>query len=286
MKNKSGIYMILNTWNNKCYIGSSKNLRKRKYEHFNCLRKNKHHSQHLQSSYNKYGENSFVFIILEECEVENLIEREIFWINLKNSLDPKCGYNIGIPQNNNSLKPRAETIKKILIAAYNKHYLDNSEITLEEFLKGKRKKDLIERLGPQNKKRILCFNSITGAKELEFESIAATAKHFKMSEKYLSGRIINKENRTCRKYILITEENFDSTKVYKKLNKPKNKYYKLKGKFKGNPLKCTNLKTGTSIIFSNKKDAINNLGLTSGGIDKVLYGKRKSHKSYTFELIR
>ena len=29
MKNKSGIYMILNTYNNKCYVGSTKKFFKK-----------------------------------------------------------------------------------------------------------------------------------------------------------------------------------------------------------------------------------------------------------------
>ena len=94
MKNKSGIYMILNTYNNKCYIGSTKNFSKRKYEHFNTLSKNKHHSSHLQKAYNKYGREKFVFVVLEECEVDKLIEREIFWIKLKNSINSDYGYNM------------------------------------------------------------------------------------------------------------------------------------------------------------------------------------------------
>ena len=56
--------------------------------------------------------------------------------------------------------------------------------------------------------------------------------------------------------------------------------------FKGNPLKCINVQTNEEIIFNNKFEAIEQLGFTQSGIDKVLYGYRKSHKGYKFELLK
>ena len=82
------IYKITNTINGKCYIGSSKNFKKRKQRHLKDLRKNEHHCIYLQRSFNKYDEKNFIFDIIEETH--NLFEREQFWIN---SLKPK--YNIG-----------------------------------------------------------------------------------------------------------------------------------------------------------------------------------------------
>ena len=46
------------------------------------LRKNKHHSQYLQRAWNKYGEQSFMFWILEDVDDEfKLIEREQRWMD-------------------------------------------------------------------------------------------------------------------------------------------------------------------------------------------------------------
>ena len=55
------IYIITNIINDKKYIGSSVNYLKRKNSHICYLRSNKHHSQHLQNAYNKYGEENFKF---------------------------------------------------------------------------------------------------------------------------------------------------------------------------------------------------------------------------------
>ncbi len=56
------IYQIRNILNGKIYVGSTwKPLRKRKSEHLTKLRTNKHSSPHLQNSFNKYGEDNFMF---------------------------------------------------------------------------------------------------------------------------------------------------------------------------------------------------------------------------------
>ena len=88
---KSGIYIITNIVNNKKYIGSSLDYRQRIRQHKYSLRKNTHYNKHLQSSFNKYGEEKFTFELLELCS--NLIERETFHIYDKNVLNPLFGYN-------------------------------------------------------------------------------------------------------------------------------------------------------------------------------------------------
>lgn len=93
----SGIYQIRNLINNKVYVGSSINLSSRKYSHFNSLKNNTHCNKYLQRSYNKYGINNFLFSILEKCEENVLIKREISWILLLNSNNSKFGYNEMIP---------------------------------------------------------------------------------------------------------------------------------------------------------------------------------------------
>jgi len=45
------------------------------------LKRNKHFNKYIQRSWNKYGEENFMFEILENCEVEKLIEREQYYID-------------------------------------------------------------------------------------------------------------------------------------------------------------------------------------------------------------
>lgn len=64
---RSGIYRIRNLINEKIYIGSADNLDRRKNEHWKELRDQSHCNPHLQASWNKHGEISFTFEVVEEC---------------------------------------------------------------------------------------------------------------------------------------------------------------------------------------------------------------------------
>jgi len=94
-KIKSGIYQIKNLINGKIYIGSSNNMIKRFESHKYLLKNNKHFNQHLQNSWNKYGNNVFVFSVLEYVNnINKLIEREQYWINKTKCTNRNIGYNI------------------------------------------------------------------------------------------------------------------------------------------------------------------------------------------------
>jgi len=73
---RSGIYKIVNAITGKQYIGSAKCFRVRWNGHRAQLRKGIHHSNPLQRSWLKYGEEAFSFIILSYCEPVDLIENE------------------------------------------------------------------------------------------------------------------------------------------------------------------------------------------------------------------
>ena len=88
------IYMIKNKVNGKIYIGKTKDFYDRKRDHFNALRKNEHCNEHMQMAFNKYGEENFEMSILEVCAIEELDEKEIYYINKYNSRNRKIGYNI------------------------------------------------------------------------------------------------------------------------------------------------------------------------------------------------
>lgn len=89
-----GIYKIENKINGKIYVGQSRNIDQRWYAHKNELNRNKHCNEYLQNSWNKYGEESFEFSVLEECTIDKLNDREIFWINKLYSNNHDYGYNL------------------------------------------------------------------------------------------------------------------------------------------------------------------------------------------------
>ena len=97
----SGIYRIINTTTNQVYYGSSVNLVKRINSHKSKLARNIHDNQFLQSSYNKYGVESFKFEIVELLEPNKslLLEKEQRYIDSHFDSGKMC-FN---------LNPRAES---------------------------------------------------------------------------------------------------------------------------------------------------------------------------------
>jgi len=86
----TGIYKIKNTINDNIYIGSAKNINRRWDRHRCGLRNNKHENIILQRVWNKYGEENFIFEVIEICEIKELLELE------QKYLDLKPQYNIGM----------------------------------------------------------------------------------------------------------------------------------------------------------------------------------------------
>lgn len=90
-----GIYKIINVVNNKFYVGSAVNFSRRKTRHFSELRTNRHSNLKLQNAWNKYGEKSFVFVVVEEVQDKAmLLEVENRW--LKEHVGNEYCYNIGV----------------------------------------------------------------------------------------------------------------------------------------------------------------------------------------------
>jgi group I intron endonuclease len=118
----SGIYKITNLITQKFYIGSSIDLCRRKIEHFSALRTNKHHSILLQRAFNKYGEENFIFEVVECCEKENLIKREQHYLD---TLKPQ--YNISSLAINSSDLQRKAIIQFTIEGNKIKEYISLAE---------------------------------------------------------------------------------------------------------------------------------------------------------------
>jgi group I intron endonuclease len=88
------IYRIQNLVNRKMYIGSTVNPESRWKSHQTCLRNGTHNSRYLQHAWGKYGEEAFVFEVLEYTGEARLIVREQFWLDLLKTYEAGYGYNI------------------------------------------------------------------------------------------------------------------------------------------------------------------------------------------------
>jgi group I intron endonuclease len=90
-----GIYKIINIVNNKFYIGSAVDLKRRKTRHFSELRTGKHNNRHLQAAWVKYGEQAFIFVVVEDLPQDaDLLAAENVW--LKEHVGKDYCYNIGV----------------------------------------------------------------------------------------------------------------------------------------------------------------------------------------------
>lgn len=81
-----GIYKIENLVNGKVYIGQSMDIEKRWIGHRNgkCL---------IKLAIQKYGIENIKFSVVEECLIEELNNKETYWIETESSMCPN-GYNM------------------------------------------------------------------------------------------------------------------------------------------------------------------------------------------------
>jgi hypothetical protein len=151
-KMKFSTYAIKNTDNNKVYIGCTTEPNKRKTVHFSKLRNNDHVNTRLQYDFNKYGEESFKFVIINEFigtpayakEIENRLINEnnargeggynkneaqpIFQKDLVGDKNPMFGRS----QSEDSRKKMSSTKKRLGTARGLKN--SNARLSLDDYL--------------------------------------------------------------------------------------------------------------------------------------------------------
>jgi hypothetical protein len=174
------IYKITCSGDNKFYIGSATYYAKRMDKHFWGLKNNKHVNPYMQNAYNKYGANSFSCEILEYCTMDNLIEREQYWLDLTQCYDRTVGFNIS----------------KIAESKRGTKMPESAKIAIGNFWRGKKFSQ--ERINNirlartrEQGKTILCYDkdmNLVG----EFVSISETARQLNVSISAISKQCSRK----------------------------------------------------------------------------------------------
>lgn len=123
---KTGIYKIQNLINNKIYIGQSKNINQRFKRHLKTAEDINDHSYNnpLYQAIRKYGKENFSFSIIQECSIEELNERQKYWISYYNSFFE--GYNLTFGGDGAGNKLNKEKIINIISD------LENTSLTQKE----------------------------------------------------------------------------------------------------------------------------------------------------------
>lgn len=117
-----GIYKITNNINGKIYIGQSNNIQRRFSEHQN---RGATSRIPVDIAIQRYGKENFNFEIIEECSIEQLNQKETYWITYFNSIENGYNCSVGGDQqsigSNNGRAILTENEVKFIRTAYNNH---------------------------------------------------------------------------------------------------------------------------------------------------------------------
>ncbi len=242
----AGVYVILNTSNNKFYIGSTVNVYKRKNEHFYNLENNVHKNIHLQRSFNKYKMKNFVGLLLEKVNnLNDLKNKEQYWLDIL--YDKNKSYNI-------------------LTKAYNSLGFKHSEETknkISEMQKGE-KNNLY---GKQHKEetKIKMSNAHIGNKNPMFGKTHSSSVRKKISEGNKNKTVIWSEQ---AKEKLSNSLKLKRNEIIKRVSKPV-----LQFDLEGNLIK----------EWESGKVASEILNCSKQHISACCLGKRKTHKGFIWK---
>lgn len=210
-----GVYKITNVINSKVYIGSSINLSSRISDHYYRLRTKTHKNIHLQNAWGKYKEENFSVEILEYSNLESVLVREQYYLDVIlfaqeyiGILDQrllKLGYNTTPTAEAPRNIKRSEAYKNNISLKAQARWGRMDETTRSE-LKIKFKLAKLGKLAPHNYKKVKVINNQTN-EVLVFNSVKGTADHYSIHPSHLSKTLSRGYSIKMFKHLRFTYEN-------------------------------------------------------------------------------
>lgn len=201
---KTGIYRIYNKSNDKSYVGQALDIDVRWNGHKRELKEGCHHNILLQKDWDKYGENSFEFIVLTECKPIELNVMEKLYIDIYNCTI--TGYNVAEGNRAISKRYKSELLSK-----------DKKEVKVEsKYIEQDKNKCInINKLKESRNKQLIKdhIRESLGIQVLEDKTITLDAKIFDIYLKVTEisellpkcGELGSKEYLRCNLYSEIWE---------------------------------------------------------------------------------
>lgn len=284
----SGIYKIINTTNNRIYVGSAKEFKERYKSHLYSLRKGTHHNKFLQNDWNKCGESAFEFHILEVTNgshLERLLLEESYLHQYHDDCD-KC-YNIQkkalqkepIRKKQLITLEQREAIRKRMLG----HSVsDETREKLREAKLGKKlSKEIRDKISKGNKGKV-CKPLTEEQKEF--------LRNLRIGQSpWNKGRECTEQEIENMRKIFYEKCLTDEWRQKQKLSHTgkKDSLLAIENKRKASPTKkqiiAINVETREEILFDSLKLASETLNVFDIAIYKILHGKQKKTKGWTFK---
>jgi group I intron endonuclease len=162
-----GIYKITSP-SDKIYIGQSTNIEKRQNNYINFKTNKNNIGPKIYNSLQKYGWEQHIFEIIEECNLDQLNEREIYWgiyyYSLKEGLNCRLGDGRG--------HCCEETKQKISLAKTGMKYkmTEEGRKNKSKLLTGLKRSDESKQKISQSKKGHICYSNPERSKKISQNS--------------------------------------------------------------------------------------------------------------------
>jgi group I intron endonuclease len=237
---KCGVYLVYCKENKKGYIGHTQTrFSKRLSDHRNYLKRNKHTNQILQSSWNKYGPEAFIFIPIEiikqDSAVHVFLEREEFYIKtipeelrFNIVLEPTKNVHISREVREKMSKSHFDSQGNYIVSAAKKEYYESLKGAGNPMYGKTHSKETREKIKEANKNK-------TSTSE-QIEKMAAAVRGKKQTLEHIAKRMA-KRKETLKTKTISEEEHKRRSEAHKgyKFTEERKKEYSLKFKGENNP---------------------------------------------------